>query len=196
MGRKERGRELGRRKKGSRCQSRRWRKLCNVHLMCRRSRRTLHRTSRPSPLSSSPDLAPSSSSPPSCCLPSMFSPASTSPRHPERRWRRLFEKVLWLHLHHRSLFPLFLLLPVAHPCPPSPLLLLLLFFLIRLLRQVLHVGRGGEDGRHVGLRLQVRLSHPQLGRGQRDSSSPSCLPCAPTRVVTKVKSAIAGRLTV
>ena len=42
MGRKERGRELGRREKGARCQSRRWRKLCNVHLMCRRSRRTLH----------------------------------------------------------------------------------------------------------------------------------------------------------
>ena len=44
MGRKERGRKLGRRReKGAGCQSRRWRKLRNVHLMCRRrSRGTLH----------------------------------------------------------------------------------------------------------------------------------------------------------
>ena len=44
MGREERGRKLGRRgEEGTRCQSGGRRKLCNVHLVCRRrSRRPLH----------------------------------------------------------------------------------------------------------------------------------------------------------
>ena len=42
MGREERGRELGRREKWARCQNRGRRKLGNVHLVCWRSRRTLH----------------------------------------------------------------------------------------------------------------------------------------------------------